>query len=264
MKTDSTLFQNPAKTALQAGKPIVGFNVFECLRPSVVKILAQTGYDFVLVETEHILHDPETLTSFLVIARDNGLTPIVTIPSSSRAFVSRMLDAGALGLCLCHSETTEQVEEMVRYMKYPPVGERALAHGPGADYDIPDAARYCREANDATLLVLKIESRKGIENAARLLENDRVDAVVFGPGDLAASMGLHGQSDHPEVVSAMESVIEIALERGIAVEPVTSPTNREEFERERERGIRIFGPTHSTEYDALRSAAEKLIEPFRD
>ena len=263
MMTASTPFENPVKTALKSGKPIVGFNVFECLRPSVAKIPAQTGYDFVLVETEHILHDPETLTSFLVIARDNGLTPIVTIPTASRAFVSRMLDAGAMGLCLCHTETTEQVDAMVRYMKYPPVGERALAHGPGADYAIADAARYCREANDATLLVLKIESRKGVENAAQMIENDRVDGVVFGTGDLAADMGRHGQWEHPEVTAAMESVIEIALERGIAVEAVAGPANREEFERQRDRGIRIFGPTRSTEYDALRSAAEKLIEPFR-
>ena len=263
MTTASTPFENPVKTALQSGSPVVGFNVFECLRPSVAKILAQTGYDFVLVETEHILHNPETLTSFLVIARDNHLTPIVTIPHPSRAFVSRTLDAGAMGVCLCHSETTEQVDELVRYMKYPPVGERALAHGPNADYAIADAARYCREANDATLLALKIESRKGVENAARLLENKWVDAVVFGTGDLAADMGRHGQWEHPEVTGAMESVIEIALERGIAVEAVAGPANREEFERQRERGIRIFGPTRSTEYDALRSAATKLIEPFR-
>ncbi len=50
MTTASTPFENPVKTALRAGKPIVGFNVFECLRPSVAKILAQTGYDFVLVD----------------------------------------------------------------------------------------------------------------------------------------------------------------------------------------------------------------------
>ena len=263
MTTATTSFVNPAKVALKSGQPIVGFNVFECLRPSVAKVLAQTGYDFVLVETEHILHDPETLTSFLIIARDNRLTPVVTIPDPSRAFVSRILDAGAMGLCLCHAETTAQLEELVRCMKYPPAGERALAHGPNADYAIADVARYCAQANEATLLMLKIESRKGIQNASELLQNEWVDAVVFGPGDLAADMGRFGQWDHPEVVGAMEEVIEIALARGIAVEPVTGPTTREDFERERDRGIQIFGPTRSTEYDALRSAAEKLIEPFR-
>ena len=171
------IIRNPAKEKLRAGEPVVGFNVFECLLPSVARIVAQTGYDFVLVETEHIQHDPPALTSFLLTARDGGLAPVVTIPNVSRAFVSRMLDAGALGICLCHAETRAEVDELSRLMKYPPVGERALAHGPNADYAIDDVARYCRETNEATWLVLKIESRKGIENAAEMLDPERVDAV---------------------------------------------------------------------------------------
>ena len=257
------IFTNPAKEKLRAGEPVVGFNVFECLLPSVARIVAQTGYDFVLVETEHIQHDPRALTSFFLTAREGGLAPVVTIPNVSRAFASRMLDAGALGVCLCHAETRAEVDELVRLMKYPPQGERALAHGPNADYAIDDVARYCRETNEATWLVLKIESRKGIENAAEMLDPGRVDAVFFGPGDLAADMGLHGGWDHPEVIGAMEGVIELALARGIPVEAAAAATDRAEFERQRERGIRVFGPTRSTEYDALRSAAAALIAPFR-
>ena len=124
-------------------------------------------------------------------------------------------------------------------------------------------ARYCRETNEAAWLVLKIESRKGIENAAEMLDPGRVDAVFFGPGDLAADMGLHGGWDHPEVIGAMEGVIELALARGIPVEAASAATDRAEFERQRARGIRVFGPTRSTEYDALRSAAVALIAPFR-
>ena len=263
MTNPATAFENPLKHALRAGEPIVGFNVFECLRPSVARVLAQTGYDFVLVETEHIMHSPESVTSFLTLARDLGLMPIVTIPSVSRAFVSRHLDAGAMGLCLCHSESADDVEELARYMKYPPAGERALAHGPNAGYAMPDAARYCREANEATFLALKIESHKGVTNAQAMLDHPAVDAVVFGPGDLAADMGLHGQWQHLDVIGAMEGVIELALARGLAVEPVVGPSSPEAFAREVARGIRIFGPTRASEYDALRIAAEQLIAPFR-
>ncbi len=45
-----------------------------------------------------------------------------------------------------------------------------------------------------------------------------VDAVVFGPGDLGADMGLHGRWDDPELLAAMEGVIELALDKGVAVE----------------------------------------------
>jgi 2-keto-3-deoxy-L-rhamnonate aldolase RhmA len=265
MSSGQPWISNTAKRTLKEGGPLFAFNVFESLRPSIVKIVAQAGYDMLMVENEHVLHNEETLTNFLVIARDTGLCPAVTIQAASRAFVSRLLDAGALGLGLCHSETPEQVSDMVRWMKYPPVGERALAPGPNVDYQaIHDVARYCAEANDSTLLTLKIESRKGIENAEALMSNEWVDVIIFGPGDLAADMGLHGQWEHPDVLGAMEGVIELALARGIAVEPAIFPQDRETFDRQRERGIQIFGPTRRSEFDVLREAAAALIAPFRD
>ena len=254
--------RNRAKELLKSGEAVRAFNVFESLRPSVVSVVAQTGYDMVLVETEHILHNPETFTGFLLMARRAGLCPTVTIPEVSRTLVSRTLDAGALGICLSHSETPEQVDELVRWMKYAPVGERALAHGPNADYQIEDASRYCAEANDATLLILKIESRLGLENAEEMVSNEWVDGVVFGPGDLAVDMGLHGQQDHPDLINAMESVAQIALSEGKAVESPVYATNPADYRRQRERGFQIFGPIRTTEYDLLRKAATEAIAPF--
>jgi hypothetical protein len=61
----------------------------------------------------------------------------------------------------------------------------------------------------------------------------------------------------------MESVIEIALARGIAVEPAEFPSDRHEFERQKERGIQIFGPTRQTEYQLLRGAAERALDAYR-
>ena len=182
---DRPLISNPAKEILNNGGPLFGFNVFESLRPSLVKIVAQTGYNMLLVENEHVIHNDETLTNFLVMARDNGLSPAVTVLVPDRPFVSRMLDAGALGICLSHAEQPEQVAALARWMKYAPAGERGLALGANIDYAPGDVARYCREANQATMLILKIESWRGIENARALLVNQWVDAVVFGPGDLA-------------------------------------------------------------------------------
>ena len=121
--------RNHAKELLKSGEAVRALNVFESLRPSVVSVVAQTGYEVVLVETEHIMHNPESFTNFPLMARHLGLCPTVTIPEVSRTLVSRTLDAGALGICLSHAETPEDVNDLVRWAKYPPVGERALAHG---------------------------------------------------------------------------------------------------------------------------------------
>ena len=45
---------------------------------------------------------------------------------------------------------------------------------------------------------------KGIKNAEEIVSNPWIDAIVFGPGDLAADMSLHGKWEHQHVISAME------------------------------------------------------------
>ena len=255
MVADQPLIANPAKEVIKAGGPLFGFNVFESLRPSVAKIVARAGYNLLLVENEHVIHNEETLTNFLVIARDNGLSPVVTALVPDRPFVSRMLDSGALGICLSHADRPEQVEELATWMKYAPVGQRGLALGANADYRDDEVARYCREANEATMLLLKIESSEGVQNAESMLSHEWVDGVVFGPGDLAATMGYHGEWEHPKVVHAIDRVIEIALDRGLATEPAIYPRTRDEYEKQREAGIQLFGRFRKSEYDLLREGA---------
>ena len=162
-----------------------------------------------------------------------------------------------------HAETAEQVEDLVRWVKYAPEGERGLALGANAGYDSSDVARYCRESNEATLILPKIESPTGVRNAEAIMDVEGVDGVVFGPGDLSAKMGLHGEWEHPEVLAALEGVVSTALDRGLAVEPPVMPADRASYEREVERGIRIFGATRRSEYDLLREAAEAVMVPYR-
>ena len=90
-----------------------------------------------------------------------------------------------------------------------------------------------------------------------------MDGIVFGPGDLAADMGLHGQQDHPDLIDAMQAVAQIALNKGKAVESPVYATTAAEYKAQRERGFQIFGPIRTTEYDLLRKAAEKAIAPFK-
>ena len=257
------MISNPVKEAWKRGDPATGFNVFESLRPSVAKVAARAGFDFLMVDTEHVVHNEETLTNFLVLARDNGLAPWVTVVAPERALVSRMLDAGALGIVLSHADTAGQVEELVRWCRYAPVGERGLALGANAGYDSSDVAAYCEAANEAVLVIPKIESALAVENIDSILAVEQVDGIVFGPGDLAATMGLHGQWEHPDVLAAMEKVIAAAIARGLAVEPAVMPKDRAAYERERERGCLIFGSTRQTEYSLLQAAADAAMEPYR-
>ena len=263
MTTEKPLISNRAKEKLNAGEPIFGVNIFEALTPSVVKIAANAEFDMLMVDAEHALNDDGRLSLFLTLVRDNGMAPVVTVIAPERALVSRVLDAGAMGIILSHSETPEQMEDLIRWVKYAPEGVRGLAMGANAGYNSSDIARYCREANDAMLVLPKIESPLGVENAGAMMDVEGVDGVVFGPGDLSAKMGHPGQWEHPEVLAAINSVVNAAISRGKAVEPPVMPTDRAEYNRDLIRGARIFGPTRQTEYDLYRDALDRGLNAYR-
>ena len=155
MPQEKPLISNRAKEKLNAGEPIFGVNIFEALTPSVVKVAANAGFDMLMVDAEHALNDDGRLSLFLTLVRDNGMAPVVTVIAPERVLVSRVLDAGAMGIILSHSETPEQMEDLIRWVKYAPEGVRGLAMGANAGYDSSDIARYCRGANDAMLSTAK-------------------------------------------------------------------------------------------------------------
>ena len=263
MDSDQPLIVNRAKNKLKADEPIFGVNIFEALTPSVVKIAANAGFDMLMVDAEHAINDDGRLSMFLTLVRDNGMAPVVTVIAPERALVSRVLDAGAMGIILSHSETPEQMQDLVRWVKYAPEGERGLAMGANAGYDGSEVARYCREANEAILVLPKIESPLGVKNAVAMMDVAGVDGVVFGPGDLSAKMGHPGQWEHPEVLAAINSVVDAAIARGLAVEPSVMPSDHAEYERDLARGARIFGATRQTEYDFYRDALGRVLAVYR-
>ncbi len=263
MDRQRPLISNPAKKKLRAGEPIFGINVFEALTPSVVKIAADLGFDMLMVDAEHALNDDGRLAMFLTLVRDNGMAPVVTVIAPERSLVSRVLDAGAMGIILSHSETADQMEDLVSWVRYSPDGVRGLAMGANAGYQGSDVARYCREANEAMLVLPKIESPLGVENAGAMMDVDGVDGIVFGPGDLSAKMGFHGEWEHPEVLAAINSVLDAAIKRGKAVEPPVMPTDASAYRQDLIRGARIFGATRQTEYDLLRGAAAQVLDVYR-
>jgi 2-keto-3-deoxy-L-rhamnonate aldolase RhmA len=56
------------------------------------------------------------------------------------------------------------------------------------------------------LVMGQLETTKAFENLDAILEVKGIDAFAWGPNDLAQSMGLPGQPQHPDVLAAQRQV----------------------------------------------------------
>ena len=65
-----------------------------------------------------------------------------------------------------------------------------------------------QQTNANMLVLCQLESARAFENMDAILEVKGFDGYVFGPNDLAQSMGLPGQPGHPDVIATEREMTE--------------------------------------------------------
>ncbi len=205
--------KNLVKRKLKAGKPSVGTWI-SIGHPDVAMFLADLGFDWLVCDMEHGPFGPETyhfMAQAMLYNRESCM-PMARIPWNDLIWAKKAMDAGATGLVIPRVDTREMAEEAIRIMKYPPIGERGA--GPRlATFRDPD---YFATANEETLVVVMIETRKGIENIDEIFGVEGVDACFVGPSDLSLDLGIHRQHTHPAFLKALDRIVEAGEEHGVA------------------------------------------------
>ena len=132
------MIENKLKRLLQAGGLAVGTMITDTRSPAIAAVLANAGFDFFILDTEHGSFSMETVADLMLMARLTGITPIVRVPDDDYPWIARTLDAGALGIMIPRVRTLEQVQRAARTMKYPPLGERGMSGSRGnTTYHVP-------------------------------------------------------------------------------------------------------------------------------
>jgi 4-hydroxy-2-oxoheptanedioate aldolase len=196
---------NPFKQALKSGRLQIG--LWHSLSSHLVaEILADAGFDWILLDTEHAPNELPMVLAELQ-AMSGGTAHAVVRPAwNDPVVIKRLLDAGAQSLLIPYVETEEEAKRAVMATRYPPDGFRGFA-GQARASRYGRVKGYHAAANAEICLLVQVETRLGLENLERIASVEGVDGVFVGPGDLSAALGYLGQPNHPEVVKIIEMMI---------------------------------------------------------
>jgi len=158
--------------------------------PTIVEMIACAGYDFVILDMEHLPHNETLLAQCIHIAQLNGCAPLVRIAEGDIAKVGRVLDMGAHGIVLSRTETPEQIKALRDAMYFPPRGKRGITGGTVTGFGTLPLDDYIQQANHGLLLIPMIESQRGVDNIADILAAGDVSLVMEGALDLAMDLQL--------------------------------------------------------------------------
>jgi 4-hydroxy-2-oxoheptanedioate aldolase len=179
----------------------------------IARIAKTAGFDSLYVDMEHSSFSLETTGQICMAALETGVTPLVRVPGLAE--VSRVLDAGALGVIAPHVRSAAEARDYVRAAKFPPLGERSAAGPlPHLHYRAFPAAEADAALNAATLLMVQFESAEAVAKADEIAAVDGVDMVMIGSNDLLADLGLTGQYDHPRLRDAYAKTIAACRKHG--------------------------------------------------
>ncbi len=181
--------------------------------PSITEIFCRMGVDFIGIDIEHSTISQEQAQRIVAASQGNGSLCLPRVASHNMEMIKRLLDSGADGLIIPTVSTPQEVEQLVSWCKYPPIGKRGFGISRGQGYGF-DFAEYTKEWNSISSLIIQIETVQGVENIEELLKYDEVDGAMVGPYDLSASLGIPGQLDHPRVEEACKHIIEACAKHG--------------------------------------------------
>ena len=242
-----------------AGECVYGTMIRQARDPGAPSIFAAAGYDFVFIDMEHGNYNMETVADLIRGAKSAGMATIIRVPRLETFFISRVLDAGAEGIMVPMTSTKEQAEEIVRYSKYTPLGQRGFGNQTGqTDYRPLKTLDFMKEANEHTLIVAQIETREAIENVDSILSVEGIDVGLIGPNDLSISLGIPDQMGSEILTKAIDKVVEMAKKKGKATG--IHIANIEALRKWRSKGMTVLA--YSTDigfmYNASKSSLEEL------
>ena len=153
-----------------------------------------------MFDGEHGPFTPEVLDDLCRFADMAGLTPMARVPNIEDSTILRFLDRGIMGIMGPHITNKERAEKLAQACRYVPRGERSFGSGRGAYFgDFESGPEYMEHTNNNILVMAQLEDVQVLDHIDEILSVDGIDIYNSGAQDIAQSMGLPGQPNHPRV-----------------------------------------------------------------
>lgn len=211
---------------------------------SLIEVLGQTGFDFVMLDTEHSGNNPRAIEDLIRTSDAAGLVSLVRVTDRhSEADIRRALEAGAYGLMIPMVRSAADMDFVAKSAFFPPVGTRGICPSiRAARYSFKSFEEYVVWNNTQTLLIPLIEHPEAVENIDEICAHKDVKIITFGTGDLCYAMGCGTlMMKSPEVQAAFRKVLDSAKRHGVTVMggPVLDPSP-ESCRKALDNGVTVF------------------------
>jgi len=191
------------KQQLRDGTPKLGL-FLNSHSPTVAEQLAHSGYDWLLVDSQHGPMGFETLSTMIGGIGNGGAKSLVRVAGChDRGGIQQSLDLGADGVLVPYINTADEARQAVTCCRYPTAGTRSV-YFPQRSMNKAGLLGYAGTANDNVIVALQVETADCIKNIDEIAAVPEVDLLFLGQNDLCMSMGLFEKYQFPDMYTSDE------------------------------------------------------------
>ncbi|MCS7026827.1 MAG: aldolase/citrate lyase family protein [Bryobacteraceae bacterium] len=201
--SNATLSGAEFKEQLRAGNPKMGL-FLNSHSPTVAEQLAHSGYDWLLVDTQHGPMDQEKLSAMLCAISSGGAKSMVRVAGyDDRQGIQQALDLGADGVLVPYINNAHEARQAVSCARYPTAGTRSV-YFPQRSTNKAGLLGYVPKANQNVMVALQVETADCIRHMEEIAAVPGVDILFLGQNDLCMSMGLFEKYEFPHMYTSPE------------------------------------------------------------
>ena len=201
------------RTALQSGSPVIG-SWMQIPDSNIAEIMGRAGYQWVAIDMEHGPVAVNQLPDIFRALELGGTLPLARVASPLPINCRQALDQGAAGVVVPMISSAAQLQAIVTECHWPPRGRRGVgfqrANVFGKFFD-----SYTQEAQES-LVVAQIEHIDAVNNLEAIVKVEGLDAIMVGPYDLSASLGMTGDFENKKYKDVLSKILEVCAEQKVS------------------------------------------------
>lgn len=245
---------------LNSGKVVIGTWI---ILPSLssLDVIASAGLDFVILDSEHGPLGFEKIQEMVMVCESRNVSPVVRVSGLREDEILKALDVGAHGVQVPNVLNLADVQSIVDFSKYPPVGKRGFSpFTRSGEYGGVDRKQLTTDVNSNSLIVVNIEGVDALINLDLILTNENIDVIFVGLYDLSKSMGVPGDIDNPLVQEKLKEIVEKVNRSGKKVGTIASSEN--DLKKYSDMGMTYL--VYLVDATVLRDAYSGICQVFKE
>ncbi len=251
------LRRNFLREKLESGETVIGtWSVIPS--PILSDVICSSGIDFFIVDFEHGPTSFETAQQIVITCESRFVSPVMRIGGVIPAEILRALEIGVHCLQVPNIENISQVNDLIKFCQYPPVGNKGFSPFTRAGGYSHDNSSALKNVKSSVLFAIHIEGKEAVDNIDQILSVNEIDIIFIGKYDLSKSLGIPGLVDDPRVDELVRYLVEKIVDAGKY--PGTIATNKDQLQSAVNLGVRYI--TFSVDCEVVLAGYKSAVNDF--